>query len=297
MANPMTLWIMIGAILATITLCLGICYKLKSNKETALISTLRSKIASLEQAERTILEQRAQMDASSRMAALGQMAGGVAHEINNPLAAISGFNKLCDKLFEKYPPDRETYNKYSERIKVNLLRIDTIVRGLRSISRDRVEDLKEAQSVSSIIKNTLTLCTERFNHHSIQLEVNCPDDISIECNPSQISQVLINLLNNAYDAVESLGTRWVKIVVKDHREQIEIRVVDSGSKIPDEIADKLMTPFFTTKPVNKGTGLGLSISQRIVTAHDGRFYFDASEPNTTFVIELPKHQSQKNMAA
>ena len=110
----------------------------------------------------------------------------------------------------------------------------------------------------------------------------------IPCQRTQISHVLLNLLNNAFDAVQSLSKKWVRILVSEELQFINISVMDSGRGIPREIAEKAMHPFFTTKPLGKGTGLGLSISKAIAEAHHGRLSIDPRGPNTRVVLTLPK---------
>jgi signal transduction histidine kinase len=114
--------------------------------------------------------------------------------------------------------------------------------------------------------------------------------LAIECRPSQIEQVIINLLNNAFDAVSPLSDKWVRLDFTNFHDKIQIAVTDSGEKISPEIVEKLMLPFFTTKEIGKGTGLGLSISKGIVEDHQGKMYFDSFSSHTRFVVELPINQ-------
>ena len=158
-----------------------------------------------------------------------------------------------------------------------------------------------------ILHDSLELCAERLKHKGIQLHVNCPEDLKIECRPAQISQILLNLLNNSFDAiVEDTGNRllrqasqlresereqqhskWVRVDVSCVNEVIEISVMDCGLGIPAHVVEKMMNPFFTTKEIGKGTGLGLSISVGIASDHNGKLYYDSKSPNTRFVLELP----------
>jgi C4-dicarboxylate-specific signal transduction histidine kinase len=117
-----------------------------------------------------------------------------------------------------------------------------------------------------------------------------PASWEVECHPSQISQVLLNLLNNAYDAALAQPDRWIELDARDQGSLVEISVTDSGPGIPRELARKIMDPFFTTKPPGKGTGLGLSISSNIMTDHGGSLSLDQNSPHTRFVMSLPKIQ-------
>lgn len=112
-------------------------------------------------------------------------------------------------------------------------------------------------------------------------------EIKISCHPAQISQIILNLLNNSFDAVSVLEEKWVRLVVKENKNDVEIQVTDSGKGIPYEYQSKLTQPFFTTKASGKGTGLGLSISQVIAEAHHGELYLDKESKNTRFIVKLP----------
>ena len=109
--------------------------------------------------------------------------------------------------------------------------------------------------------------------------------------------MLLNLLNNSYDAVVDQPERWIKVDVLDKNELLEIAVTDSGPGIPAPIAEKIMSPFFTTKPPGKGTGLGLSISSNIMTDHGGSLTVDGSSPHTRFVISLLKKHNEQTLPA
>jgi C4-dicarboxylate-specific signal transduction histidine kinase len=128
----------------------------------------------------------------------------------------------------------------------------------------------------------------------IKLQVDEIDPTwSIECRESQISQVLLNLLSNAHDAVQGTEKAWIALSVKELGEHFEISVTDSGHGIPESIAQKVMKPFFTTKPLGKGTGLGLSISSNIMIDHHGELRVDTTSANTRFVMTLPKKRQEQ----
>lgn len=236
-----------------------------------------------------------QVSESYKMIALGEMAGGVAHEINTPLGIISMNTQFIEEIVAAgdFAPHKIT--KHLETIKKTTNRIAKIVTGLLMFSQDRNEDSFKKVSLSSIFEDTLPFCYERFRAHDIELI--CPSispDLLISCRPVQISQILVNLLNNAFDAVETCHEKWVSLKVFENANHIEIHVQDSGPGVPNEVQDKIMQPFFTTKNVNKGTGLGLSISRGIAEGHGGSLALDRSSPHTNFVLRLPKPKhSQK----
>lgn len=243
-----------------------------------------------------ITEQRAQelrILQSSRMASLGEMASAIAHEINNPLAIISGQVDLLRSYVANGAVPTEKLMTAMERIDKMAMRVAVIIRGLRTFSRDGSGDPVEAVQLGTLIDDTVALCQARFLNHGVKLAVSIDKDSRaavLECRPTQISQVLVNLLNNAFDAAKDRQERWVNLDAEAFGDFVQIRVTDSGLGIPPEIQDKVMQPFFTTKSIGEGTGLGLSISLGIISSHDGKLSIDKSCPNTRFVILLPRQQ-------
>ena len=163
--------------------------------------------------------------------------------------------------------------------------------GLRFFAGDGQKTLPQKIKLSSLILETLSLCRERFTNQGVQLDLVAEDTyeaIEIECRSVEISQVLLNILNNAYYAIENNKDKWIRINVSETEDQVEISITDSGEGISKEIQEKIMQPFFTTKEIGKGTGLGLSISKGIIDQHNGKLYLDTASANTRFVLCLPK---------
>jgi len=222
------------------------------------------------------------------MSSLGEMAGGIAHEINNPLAIIGLSANQISEALAKTPADLSFAKESAEKIVQTVRRIGKIVKGLRSFSRSGEKDPFSPSHLKQIIDDTLELCRERFNSGGIQLTVDCPSDLMIPCRAVQISQVFLNLLNNSFDAIADLPSPWIRIQVTESNGYVDIRITDSGAGIPPKIAEKLMAPFFTTKEVGSGTGLGLSISKGIVEDHRGTLEYVSESKHTEFLIRLPK---------
>lgn len=228
----------------------------------------------------------------SKMSSLGEMAAGVAHEINNPLMITRGY---LDKIQKTIHNDLEKYSEISvsvEKAISGVLRVAKIVAGLRSFARNGNNDPMASVDLDKILSETLEMCIERFKHGEIALHTSNEIKTKILCRESQISQVFLNLLNNAFDAVAEIDVKdkWVKLLVEEDKigsGKIIIRIIDCGNGIPEEVAKKVLEPFFTTKETGKGTGLGLSISVGIIEDHNGKLYLDTKHPNTCFVIELP----------
>jgi signal transduction histidine kinase len=254
---------------------------------------LAAQIQERERIQAMLDSQRAQMIAASKLTSLGEMAGGLAHEINSPLNIIQARASDLQEIAQSGSSlDSSNVVKATASILRTSERIMAVVRGLRTFARDGRADPFERTSVQTIVEDTLALCRERFSASGITVEVHgLQPDLSIECQRVQISQVLLNLLNNAFDAVQSLTNKWIRVEVSTDAEFLSIAVTDSGRGIPREIAEKAMQPFFTTKPVGKGTGLGLSISNAIAEAHHGRVWIDSRGPNTRIVLSVPKTHS------
>ena len=253
-----------------------------SELNSSLELKVEQRTAELKEAQMSLVQ-------SSRLTALGEMAAGLAHEINNPLAAISGKVRAITRSLKAITGGvPEEVASDLAKIDATTERIEKIIHGLRALSRDGTADPYERVKLNLILDDALNLCANRLKSRGIRLDVEPIDsDIEIECRPTQLGQVLLNLLNNAGDAIEKLETKWIKVSAKTTGTHVVLSISDSGLGIPESIRSKLMEPFFTTKEVGKGTGLGLSISKKIVESHGGTLQIDAASPNTCFVVSLP----------
>lgn len=238
-------------------------------------------------------ENRLHLVQKSKMAALGEMAGGVAHEINNPLSVIIGSVQIAEKYLISKGFHDEIIQKNFDKIIRSSERISKIIKGLRTFSRSGEQDPKQSESVGVIFNDTLALCSEKFKNLGIELIVDKIPDSQVLCRPTQISQVILNLLSNAMDAVEHSEKKWVKVSFENNeiKKMVFIIIEDSGHGIPTEVAERMMEPFFTTKAVGKGTGIGLSISKSITDDHQGTLVLDRSSAHTRFILGLPLYES------
>jgi signal transduction histidine kinase len=230
--------------------------------------------------------ERAKSAQSSKLAALGEIAAGVAHEIHNPLAIISGMNQLI----EKNSDDPEKLKKRTQSIGKACDRIEKIVISLKKFARQDTKNLKSSHSISEIIEESIGLTSIKSKKNQTDLIVENSSTALILCSPIEIEQILINLISNAIDAIENLSDRWVKIQAFDNQSHVVVRVIDAGNGIPEAVAKKLFNPFFSTKDVGAGTGLGLSISLSIAKEHGGDITIVKDSPNTCFELTLPKAQ-------
>lgn len=236
-------------------------------------------------------EQQFLLYTKSRLSLLGEMAGGIAHEINNPLTIIKGKAAVMLKQLATMPDDESKHRllTHLQSIDQTVDRISAIVKGMKSFSRDAEKDPKTIVKLKDIFSEVLNLTSEKIKEQEIRLSVegeeNCQEKIN--CNKVQIEQVLVNLMSNSIYEVDKLEDKWIKILIEKRQQNILIRVVDAGLGISPEAVEKLMIPFFTTKPTGHGTGLGLSICKGLVESHGGQFYYELYRGNTSFVVELP----------
>ena len=232
-------------------------------------------------------EQRLKAESSARLASLGIMAGGIAHEINNPLTVINSKASQMKRFLDDPNPDLSIVKNNLEKIEANVKRIAKIITSLRKFSRDGSNDDFSKFNISDLIKDTVEVCSERFRLHNIALTVKVESDLTAEGQFVQLGQVLLNMLNNAHDAVYETSDAWIDIKGFKEDDYVYIEITDSGKGIPEEVANKMMQPIFTTKPIGKGSGLGLSISLSIMREHKGDLILNKAHENTQFVIRFP----------
>lgn len=256
---------------------------------------IRQDVTDLMLAKQRIQEQEIQLVSASRLSAIGEMAAAITHEINNPLGVILGRTEMLAGLIEKKQIDPDVMKRLVETIQITGKRIERIVRSMKTLAYQGFEDEPfSLTNVSEILNDSLELCTQRFENHGIKLFLSKVDEkLRIECRSHQIVQVLVNLLNNAHDAVKQLEERWIRININANADSVEIIIEDSGKGIPAAVQAKLFDPFFSTKRLQYGTGLGLSISKSLINAHQGQITYDSKSANTRFVIHLPFRLKQE----
>ena len=220
---------------------------------------------------------------SEKMAAVGQLISGVAHELNNPLTAILGYSQLLSSSAEIGPQGLE----YTEKLYKQAQRTHRIVQNLLSFARQHKPE-RAAVQINQILEETLALRDYDLRMKNIRVHLELAPDLPVTAaDPHQLQQVFLNLVNNAVDAVlesASEGDLWVRTKVRGHRLAVEFADSGPGVKEPSRVFD----PFYTTKPVGKGTGLGLSICYGIVTEHGGTITVRNTSPRgASFTIELP----------
>lgn len=238
--------------------------------------------------QRMIAMQQEELTKFNRFSALGEIAAGIAHEINTPLNVITTKTDLLRKLTEKRRLTDESVLQVAEGIDQTIKSISSIVHGVKTVAVRDVDDFENA-SLNQIVADAMKICEFRLQRVGIDLQLDLPaHEVMLECNRVQIIQILINLINNSVDALATRSDPWIRVDVRDGEHTVEISVTDSGDGIETALAEKIMTPFFTTKKDKKGTGIGLSLSRSIARHHGGDLFIDAGRKNTCFRVVLAK---------
>ncbi|MGZ3825612.1 MAG: sensor histidine kinase [Bdellovibrio sp.] len=276
-----------GQVNAVIVPIVGNDYIFKEKTET-LENIISKRVDELTLARRQLWE-------ANKNATMGRLAGGLAHEFNSSLSLINIQTDLIEKKMKLKNMEDALIRESVLGIQQQIDKLGHITASLRKIAKDEGGVERSVFDIKSVLEETLTLLHDRFKKLGIQLKVNEEDEpILVKISESDISNVILQLLNNAIEAVDRLPEKYITISVKSDPKTVFVEIADSGT-LTDEAAEKIMEPFYTGKPVGRGVGLGLSVSKSIIEAHGGHLYLDRSVKNTQFVFTLPraKEQSEK----
>ena len=258
--------------------------------QASLFEQINKQNIQLEETLKELKETQVQLINSEKMASLGQLIAGVAHEINTPLASINSNNSILEKLIKKLENNienstlLETFSELNALDKEAIKRISKIVTSLKQFVR-----LDEAELQNANINKELDLTLDLMRHETknkVKIEKNYGDIREIKCYPNMLNQVFMNLLMNACQSIETTGK--ITITTIDECEKLIIKIKDTGCGISPEHKDKIFQAGFTSKGVGVGTGLGLAITKKIIEKHKGSIDF-ISEPNkgTEFTVTIP----------
>jgi PAS domain S-box-containing protein len=228
----------------------------------------------------------AQLVQSAKMAAIGELAAGVAHELNNPLTSILGFSELLLRDTATDDPARNDLVIIAEQAR----RARDIVRDLLTFAR-QTGSVLEPTDLNQVLQQALSLIRRQIEMRRVNLEESYAADLPcIPLDASRLKQVFLNLVTNALDAMPQGGT--LAISTRRAGDEVAVRFADTGSGIPQDHLGRIFEPFFTTKPTRRGTGLGLSVSLGIVQEHGGRIDFESQEgEGSTFTVWLPDERA------
>ena len=254
--------------------CVFLRQMLMAREMTRLLNESKSTLDRLQQAQSQLVQQ-------ERLAGIGQLVNGVAHELNNPLTAVMGYSDLL-----KDQAAENGMKQKLERLGTEARRMKRIIDNLISFARP-LQDGRKALDIATVVRDSLMLCEYQWKKSGISFELNLPPDLPrIPINEGQFKMVFVNLFTNAAQAVEQAPEKRVVVEGNLEARKIVLRFSDTGPGFSD--LDRVFDPFYTTKPVGQGTGLGLSMCYGTVKEHNGRIYAQNLHPNGAAVtIELP----------
>lgn len=228
-----------------------------------------------------------QLSHLSKLADLGCIAAGVAHEVNNPLATVMLCIETTEYMLQEQKDIPEKVFEQFHMVKRSIQRISTLTQRMATLAREDKLTFKKA-NIKKIVEDLKQLYTQRFCASNIDLIEEIAGDFEVTCDSGKIEQVVINILNNAvYALKEKTVDRKVKISLKEIDDKVCLEIWNNGTPIPKDVQKRIFAPFFTSKPIGQGTGLGLPISYRIMQSHGGDLKFYSSEEGTVFILEFP----------
>jgi C4-dicarboxylate-specific signal transduction histidine kinase len=253
-----------------------------------IMDDLRKTTAEMQRREQELRDKQEQLVQAGKLATLGELTTGVAHELNNPLNNIGLFVGNVIDLIELGSPDKESSLRHLHNAMQQVRKATEIISHLRTFGR-AAPVRREKVSVTQTIERALSLMQEQLRLRDITVELDlCPEDAVVIGNPIQMEQVFLNLLTNARDALADSAPKAITITCTVKSGLVKVAVRDTGPGIPPGLEQRVFDPFFTTKEVGAGTGLGLSITYGIIQDHEGTISVE-NRPGegATFLIQLP----------
>jgi C4-dicarboxylate-specific signal transduction histidine kinase len=253
-----------------------------------IMSDLSETTAEMQRRERELREKQEQLVQAGKLATLGELTTGVAHELNNPLNNIGLFVGNAIDLIEMGTSDKQRVLRELHNAMQQMRKATEIISHLRTFGRAAPVS-REVVAINQVVERALSLIHEQLRHRQITVELSLtPENPVVTGNAIQLEQVFINLLANARDALEAAPRKVVSIESVLRNDTVELSFRDTGSGIPEGLEQRIFDPFFTTKEVGAGTGLGLSITYGIIKEHQGTIAV-ANRPGegATFIVELP----------
>ncbi len=276
---PAVISIPVSIILLGTTLSL----QLAEERANLLLEQIEKSNKELEKAYEELKKSEAELVQSEKMASLGILSAGIAHEIKNPLnIIIQGIEYIRSSLEDKTPVDIDA----CERIKKSAIRADNIIKSLMTFSRKSPLSFEETD-LSALVEETLVLLEHQMSLKNIKIIRHIADIPKIRLDSNQIRQVLVNVLINASDAIKKDGT--ITISITEEKPYINIAIKDTGKGMPESTIRNIFDPFFTTKRDSGGTGLGLFVAKGIIEKHGGNITVESKEnEGATVMISLPE---------
>jgi C4-dicarboxylate-specific signal transduction histidine kinase len=241
------------------------------------------------QAELEIRRQRESLAQAARLGTMGEMAAAIAHELNQPLTAISSYAQACQRMMESGSIQQKDIKEILNKVHAQARRAGRVIQGLRSFVKQRAVN-RQPTDLHRVLRDVSMLAELDARAHGIVMQVEASDVLPrVQADPIQLQQVLLNLIRNGVDAMADGQAKKPLIEIRasmEQNEEVWITVTDYGAGISTDHAENLFEPFFTTK--KEGMGMGLSLSRSIIEAHGGRLEFSAHpEGGSEFNITLP----------
>ena len=251
---------------------------------------LEQRFAERIETEKQLIQKNQELEESKRLSLIGEFAAGIAHEINNPLAVIHAKGQLLemqlDQLNQEKTESSEKIMDSLEAIKRMTLHTSDLIKNLKTFSSKANFEKLDLVTLTDVIDMVLKISEQKCSNVGIQIDTNIDPNVKLTCSPSGLAQVILNLVSNSIDAIESQKDKWITIESNISSQTLKIIITDSGRGIPDEIVKKITQPFFSTKDPGKGTGLGLAISLKTIEKMKGQLYYNPKSENTQFIIEF-----------
>lgn len=233
-------------------------------------------------------DERTRLINTEKLISLGELSSSLAHELKNPLSVVISRTSLLLERLEMGPIPKEDLDKALRVILRTSGRIEQTIKSIQALSRDSTRDSLTPIPLKILLDDVSILLDHKIKAKEVDLRVIKYDGLwQLMGRESQLVQVMMNLISNAIDAIETLPDRWIEVEFIRNQTHFLIQVKDSGTGIPPEVVEKIMSPFFTTKTTGKGTGLGLSISRRIMKDHQGDLVYISQAGNTVFQMQFP----------
>jgi C4-dicarboxylate-specific signal transduction histidine kinase len=252
-----------------------------------IMGDLRDTTEEIRKREQELRDKQEQLVQTAKLATIGELTTGVAHELNNPLNNIGLYIGNVLDLLSLQTRDEERIERDLERAQQQLVKATEIISHLRTFGRAAPKHRVPVE-INGIVESSVSLFSEQFRLSEIALVVDlAAESPRVLGNPIQLEQVLLNLLNNSRDAVMESDEKRIRVSSRVQEASVFLTVEDSGPGIPRDLEERIFDPFFTTKEVGEGTGLGLSIVYGIVQDHEGEIFAENTSTGARFVIKLP----------
>ena len=245
--------------------------------------------------QRTIELQQEELGRITRFSALSEIAAGIAHEVNTPLSVIMAKADILRAKASATAVEPADANVIAMDIAKMAKNVSDIVHGLATVATSKSNRLEKVD-LKRVIADAAKLCEPRAHRINAEVKLELPEgEVTVECYPVQILQIMINVINNAIDAVAERRDKWVRVKLRATAQEALVTIIDSGPGISSGLAEKIFTPFFTTKKDRDGTGIGLSLSRSIARRHHGELSLDMHAANTSFRVALPRKQPDRRV--